>query len=309
MFTHKFGKTIKLFLLDADPDGRIICELSNWTGKAYRIPRGKVKDCADREELKSTAVYLLFGKPESLTSKPKVYIGEAENVYSRLVQHVSEKEFWNESVIFISKDENLNKAHIKYLESRLFEKASEAARYDIENGNTPTRSSISESDQAEMEEFIEYIAMMINTLGFKVFEPLVKEKFAANGSVENLFIKAARGANSRGKRVSDGFVVFKKSEISNSTVPSFPKGFKSLRDELIENQIIKDIDGKLLFADDYLFSSPSAAAAVVMGRSANGLKEWKDNKGNDLKSIEEQEIKKANKTFERDGKNIAKFSK
>lgn len=280
--------------MDADPDGRVICELSNWTGKAYRIPRGKVKDCAGREELKSTAVYLLFGKAESSTATPKVYIGEAENVYSRLVQHVSEKEFWNESVVFISKDENLNKAHIKYLESRLFEIAANASRYEIQNGNTPTRSSISEADQAEMEEFIEYVKMLINTMGFKVFEPLVKEATEASMQAELLYIRAARGAKGKGNRVSDGFVVFKGSEVASDTAPSFPKGFNTLREELLENEIIREIDGKLVFQADYLFSSPSSAAAVVMGRSANGLIEWKDDSGRDLKSIEAKEIQKAN---------------
>ena len=88
MYASKYGKTIKLFLMDSDPNGRIVCELSNWTGKAYRIPRGKVKDCSNREDLKSTTVYLLFGKPETSTDKAKVYIGEAENAYSRLVHHV-----------------------------------------------------------------------------------------------------------------------------------------------------------------------------------------------------------------------------
>lgn len=292
---QKFGKTIKLFLLDADPDGRIVCELSNWTGKAYRIPRGKVKDCSERDELKSTAVYLLFGRAESSTLKPKVYIGEAENAYGRLVQHVSEKEFWNESVVFISKDENLNKAHIKYLESRLYEIASSASRYEIQNGNTPTKSSISESDQAEMEEFIEYIKILINTMGFKVFEPIVKEDMADADS-EELYIKAARGANAVGKRVSDGFVVFNNSEIALDTVPSFPKGFNTLREELLESALIKENNGKLVFVSDYLFSSPSAAAAVVMGRSANGLIEWKDKSGRDLKSIEAHEIQRAKKT-------------
>jgi hypothetical protein len=291
---QKFGKTIKLFLLDADPDGRMICELSNWTGKAYRIPRVKVKDCSDRSELKTTAVYLLFGKAESSTSKPKVYIGEAENAYSRLVQHVSEKEFWNESVVFISKDENLNKAHIKYLESRLYEITFSANRYEIQNGNTPTKSSVSEADQAEMEEFIEYIRMLINTMGFKVFEPIVKTG-TANTKTEELLIKAARGANARGKRVTDGFVVFKGSEIAIDTVPSFPKGFNTLREELLTTEQIIEHKGKLTFEADYLFSSPSAAAAVVMGRSANGLIEWKDKSGRDLKLIETQEIQKANK--------------
>jgi hypothetical protein len=290
MFTIKYGKTIKLFLMDADPDGRMICELSNWTGKAYRIPRGKVKNCADREELKSTAVYLLFGKAESSTTKPKVYIGEAENVYGRLVQHVAEKEFWNESVVFISKDENLNKAHIKYLESRLFEIATITARYELQNSNTPTRSSISESDQSELEEFIEYIKMLINTMGFKVFEPFIKDSLVASVNSENLYIKSTKGANACGKRVADGFVIFKGTIITNDIVPSLSKGFKALRDELIENKLINEVNGKLEFMSDYLFSSPSSAAAVVLGRNANGLMEWKDNQGKELKAIEAQEI-------------------
>lgn len=294
----KFGKTIKLFLMDADPEGRIVCELSNWTGKAYKIPRGKIKDCGDRVELKSTAVYFLFGKAESSTAKAKAYIGEAENVYARLVQHVAEKEFWNEAVVFISKDENLNKAHIKYLESRLHDMAVQANRYDLFNGNTPTRSSISEADQAEMEEFLAYIRMLINTLGFKVFEPLIKSNLEFSQSEDVLYIKAARGANGKGKRIPDGFVVLKGSEIALDTVPSFPKGFNTLRDELLDSETVQKNGEKLVFLSDYLFSSPSAAAAVIMGRSANGLVEWKDQVGRDLKSIETTEILKQINDFD-----------
>lgn len=297
MNKSKFGKTIKLFLMDADPEGRIVCELSNWTGKAYKIPRVRIKDCSDRIELKSTAVYFLFGKAESSTAKAKAYIGEAENVYARLVQHVAEKEFWNEAVVFISKDENLNKAHIKYLESRLHDMAIQANRYDLMNGNTPTRSSISEADQSEMEEFIAYIRMLINTLGFKVFEPLIKGDLELSRAEEALYIKAARGASGKGRRVPDGFVVLKGSEIALDTVPSFPKGFNTLRDELLDSETVQKNGEKLIFMSDYLFSSPSAAAAVIMGRSANGLVEWKDQAGRDLKSIETNEILKQIEDF------------
>jgi hypothetical protein len=286
----KFAKTIKLFLMDADPDGRVVCELSNWTGKAYRIPRGRVKDCSDRPDLKGTAVYLLFGRSESSTAKAKVYIGEAENVYSRLVQHVAEKEFWNECVVFISKDENLNKAHIKFLESRLHEIATAANRYEILNGNTPTRSSISESDQAEMDEFIEYVAMLTNVLGFKVFESLITEVEGVSFESQTLHIKGARGANGMGRRTNDGFVVLKNSEVASETSAAFNNGYKTLRDELFDNGIIQSKNNKFVFVDDYLFSSPSAAAAVITGRAANGLVEWKDQNGKDLKSIEASEI-------------------
>ena len=109
------GKTIKLFLIDGEPNGRITCELSNWTGKAYKIPRIKIKDSKDREDLKNPGIYLLFGKNEE--GKDLVYIGEAENIFSRLVQQLTQKDFWYEAIAFISKDENLNKAHIRYLEN------------------------------------------------------------------------------------------------------------------------------------------------------------------------------------------------
>ena len=291
------GKTIKLFLMDADPEGRIIYKLSNWTGKAYRIPRGRVKDCANRPELKSTAVYILFGRPESPTGKSRAYIGEAENVYSRLVQHVSEKEFWNEAIVFISKDENLNKAHIKYLESRFHELATKAGRFQIENSYIPTKSSISESDQAEMEEFIDYVRMLINTMNFKVFEPLIKKEL---GETEELFLKGARAAAGKGKRTTDGFVVFKGSELAFNALPSLPKALNELREELLNSESIIEEQGKYILSEDILFSSPSAAAAVIMGRSANGLLEWKSKSGKTLKDIEALEIKKANNAINSD---------
>lgn len=293
MFTKKYGKTIKMFLMDAEPNGRMICEVSNWTGKAYRIPRNRVKDCSDRTDLKGTAVYLLFAKAESSEGKLLVYVGEAENVYGRLVQHISEKDYWNEAVVFISKDENLNKAHIKYLESRLYEAAVLANRYEIKNSLTPTKSSISENDQAEMEEFSEYIKMLINVMGFKVFEPIHTSQAKDNKEENFLYIDAARGANAKGQRTSDGFVVLGGSEIATSTAASFPSGVAKSRQALFDAKIVFEANNKFIFKDDYLFNSPSAAAAVVMGRSANGLLEWKDKSGKTLKDIEYNEITKA----------------
>jgi hypothetical protein len=281
-----FGKTIKLFLLDGIPNGRMTCELSNWTGKAYKIPRTRVKDCADREELLTTGVYLLFGKSDEEDSKDIVYIGEAENIYKRLLQHLNEKDYWNEAIAFISKDDNLNKAHIKYLENRLHQLAVKVNRYTVKNSNTPALPSISESDQAEMEEFLENLKMLVNILGFKVLEDIREEKNNLVNPVK-LKIQAARGADAIGVQTSDGFVVLKGSQIAESFTKSFPEGFKKLRNKLFEDQII--VNNK--FVKDYLFSSPSAAAAVVMGRSANGLTEWISEDGKQLKSIESGDFK------------------
>lgn len=281
----KFGKTIKIFLIDGEPNGRMSCELSNWSGKAYKIPRIKVKDCIDRTDLITTGVYLLFGKDEE--GKDLVYIGEAESILKRLNQHLNQKDFWNETVVFISKDENLNKAHVKYLENRLHDIALIAKRYKVENSITPTQSSISESDKAEMEEFIENIKMLVNTLGHKVFDE--KRDFKPKQKLETFSIKAARGADGQGEPTSDGFVVFKGSKAASTIVNSMTPGFIKFRQKLIDEGILINKIEYFEFSDDYIFSSPSTAAVIVMGRNANGLSEWKLKSGKTLKDFETNE--------------------
>ena len=278
----KFGKTIKIFLIDGDPNGRMSCELSNWSGKAYKIPRIKVKECTDRDDLGSTGVYLLFGKDEE--GKDQVYIGEAETILKRLIQQLTQKDFWHETIVFISKDENLNKAHIKYLENRLHDIATAANRYKIENYIIPTQSSISESDRAEMEEFIDNIKLLVNTLGHKVFEE--KREFKPKQKQQIFFLKAARGADAQGEPTSDGFVVFKGSKAAGSTVASITPSFLTLRQKLIKEGVLIDKGDYFEFPDDYIFSSPSTAACMVLGRNANGLTEWKLKEGKSLKEFE-----------------------
>ncbi|MDH6343549.1 hypothetical protein M2480_003219 [Parabacteroides sp. PFB2-12] len=278
----RFGKTIKIFLIDGDPNGRMSCELSNWSGKAYKIPRIKIKDCIDRDDLTNTGVYLLFGKNDD--GKDQVYVGEAETILKRLNQQLTQKDFWNEAIVFISKDDNLNKAHIKYLENRLHEIAKLTNRYIVDNSVIPTQSSISESDKAEMEEFIEYIKMLVNTLGHKVFEE--KREFKPKQKQATFFIKAARGANGQGEPTSDGFVVLKGSKAAASTVNSITSNFINLRQRLVNEEVLINKGDYFEFSDDYIFSSPSTAAAIIMGRNANGLTEWKNKEGKTLKEFE-----------------------
>ena len=185
------GKTIKLFLIDGDANGRISCELSNWSGKAYKIPRTKIKDCTDREDLQNPGVYLLLGKDEQ--GNELVYIGEAELILTRLNSHLNSKDFWNEVIVFLSKDGNLNKAHIKYLENRLHFIALEVKRYKVENSVIPTKSSLSESDRSEMEVFLENIKVLVSTLGHKIFD---SKREGRNEVLSQIFtIKSQNGAD------------------------------------------------------------------------------------------------------------------
>lgn len=287
----KLGKTIKLFLIDGDTNGRLTCELSNWTGKAYKLPRNTIKICTDRPEIQTTGVYMLLNKSADLSEKGQLYIGEAEDIFKRLTQHVKEKDFWNEAIIFISKDDNLNKAHIKYLENRLHEIASSVNRYELINSQKPTQSSISESDKAEMEEFLANILTLVNTLGYNAFEQIrqVDSKMQSEKEEELFYISAVRGANGIGKTTTEGFVVFENSQVADPVTNSYPKTMQKLRDTLISEGVIIKKQDKLIMKKDYLFSSSSSAAMIIMGRSANGLTEWKMKSGKTLQDFESGE--------------------
>lgn len=277
------GKTIRQFLIDGQADGRWISELSNWTGKAYKIPRTYVNQCSDRDDLNNTGVYFLFGRNDE-TDEEQVYIGETENILNRLKQHLSEKDFWTECIVFISKDNNLNKAHIKYLENHLYILAKSSKRYMIVNSNVPTEASISEMDRAEMDEFIDNMRLILGVLGHKILEPSVNSK--NNGNISLFVLQDRSGIKASGKPVSEGFAVLKGSKIAENVAASLSKSVVDKRQALIDKGII---DENYIFTQDWAFSSPSLAAAIVVGYSINGRSAWKNKKGISLKEIEAED--------------------
>lgn len=274
------GRKITLFLIDGDPNGRIMCELSNWSGKAYKIPRNHIKNSDDRDDLNNTGVYILFGKSEN--GNNLAYIGEAENIKQRLLQHLGSKDFWNETIVFISKDNNLNKAHIKYLESRLYDIAKEADRYLLDNSTKPTKSNISEPDQAEMEEFIDNLQLLVNTLGHKIFESVISK---TDSTSDDVFQINQKGLSAKGKPTNEGFVVFKESSIS-LRLGAVNSSVIALREKLVVDGVIKETERTAVLAKDYIFSSSSLAATIVLGVSSNGPKSWKCN-GKTLKELQQ----------------------
>ena len=275
-----YGKSIRLFLIEGIADGRWMCELSNWTGKAYKIPRNCVKESSDREELKNTGIYFLFGKSDE-TDTYRVYIGEAENIYERLLTHLKEKDFWHECVVFISKDNNLNKAHVKYLENRMYTIAKEAGRYQLENSNIPTQSSLSEADRAEMEEFINNAKLLLSAVGHKVLEATAIPSKTNNDP--EIFVFEGKDYKATGTTTADGFVVFKNSILSKKANSSLTKSLLDKRNKLISANII---DSAFTFTKDYIFSSPSTAASIISGNSTNGKTAWRNSQGMTLKDYE-----------------------
>ena len=278
-----FNKTIQMCIFDGNPNGRIMCELSNWNGRVYKISRNDLSEFSNRPDCEYTGVYFLFGKDED--NNDNVYIGESERMLTRLKQHLKDNNYWNDCVVVISKDNILNKAHVKYLENKFYNLALDAKRASIVNNTVPTCSSLSEFDESMLTEFIEDARLLVNTLGYKVFDKIDIVDFDKEEGTDIFYISAARGADAKGFLIPDGFMVLKGSKIAMDTAPSMSKNLINLRNKLFDKNIIsKDF----VFLVDHMFTSPSLAAAVVMGRNANGRMEWKTINNKSIKDIEEE---------------------
>jgi hypothetical protein len=275
--------TIKIFLVHGDPKRLRTAELSNWTGKAVAGPRSEIEGVIEREESGSTGVYFLTGNdPES--GKPALYVGEAENIRDRVKAHL-EKDFWNQIVYFISKDENLTKAHIRYLEGKLIEKARQANRALVMNGQS-SGAKLPESDREDMEVFLEKIHQLLPVLGVELLVAAVGK--AATDAERKMLYCEIKGLKARGHLTPNGFLVLKGSQAvlkDRASAQKYPWPL-NMRQRLRDEGVLSVSEDHLEFMPDEEFSSPSAAAAVVHGGHANGLIAWKNKEGKTLKEIE-----------------------
>jgi hypothetical protein len=277
--------TIKLFLPRGDAKSLRTAEISNWSGKAISSPRTEHDDLLARDELDKAGVYILVGS-DPVTNAARAYIGEAEVIRERLKQHKA-KEFWVNAIVFTSKDENLTKAHVRYLENRLLAEATVVGRFLLEQ-NQAGGSRLPESDREDMEVYLARIRQLLPVLGSDILTPIAEPATKAQpGGV--LFCRM-KGAEARGQRSSNGFVVFAGSTAVLEERPSAEKYpyMKVKRKQLIADQTLVEKDGYLTFTRDAEFSSPSAAAVVVHGGAANGLTAWVSEAGMTLKQLDEQ---------------------
>lgn len=300
------GKSIRIYLKEGTVTGIKLAEVVNLTIQAYSCPRNKLSDLNNyfQKEANKPGVYFLFGTDDSI-NKSKVYIGEAENVWDRLKNHDINKEFWNEVILFTSKDDNLTKSHVKYLESRLINISNLADRYLLENSNSPNLSSLPLPDQDSMEEFILNIKLLTGTLGHKFLESAISSSDVAQkiipltAATEDKIVITSTGNIELGLNVKgikanaiqtdEGIVVLQGSEVSEKDSENY--GYKSLREKLISDGVINRSEtNKFSFAKNYLFKSPSSAACVIVGYSINGRSAWKNKNGKSINEIEKLEI-------------------
>ena len=297
-----FGKTIRIYLKDGSVNGIKWGEITNYTIQSISCPRINITDLVEFSEIKKPGVYFLFGQDEQ-TNDLKAYIGESENTYERMQAHITNKDFWNEVVFFVSKDENLTKSHARYLESRLIQMALSAKRYTIDNYNQSQPASLPPSDRDAMEEFLTLINLLLGVLGHRILEPITPLLKAATsdtpsasdiieGNKEKNILPLAlsmSGLKANALQTDEGIVVLEGSEAA-LTIGSLQPGYQDRREKLIANGTLQLIGKKYTFTRIALFPSPSAAAAVVLGYNANGRKAWKDKNGRTFQEIEAQQL-------------------
>lgn len=275
--------TIKIFLAYGEPKRLRTAELSNWTGKAVAGPRSDFDGVLKREESNNSGIYFLTGN-DLETGKPSIYIGEAEIIKERVKNHL-EKDFWNQIIFFISKDENLTKAHIRYLEGKLIEQARKFNRVVVVNGQS-SGARLPESDREDMEVFLEKINQLLPVLGIEHLMPLANTAVTET-ELEILFCEI-KGLKAKGRLIPNGFLVLKGSQAvlkDRASSQKYPWAM-NMRQRLIDDGILVTNEDHLTLTRDEEFSSPSAAAAVIHGGHTNGLTSWKNSKNQTLKEIE-----------------------
>jgi hypothetical protein len=277
---------LRILVVDGDPDGLRLVERSNWIGKAVVFPRALYPKVRSRVEFQQTGVYLLLG-PRTDGVGEMLYIGEGDPVQPRLEDHYAKKDFWTRAVFFVAGPGQLNKAHVQYLEAQLVARARAAKRMPLDNGNTPTEPTLSEADRADMEVFLQNILGMLPVLGIHAFE---QSPLATTQNESPVLICKGRGVVATGHDTPQGFVVRSGSFAAKDEVPFLRQHFPRVcehRVELLKNGVFVADGLQLRFTQDFTFSSPSLAAAVVLGRPANGRTEWRDASGKTLKQLQE----------------------
>lgn len=275
------GQSLELFFIDGRPDGMLTAEVFNWTGHVLMTPRTQISEALKRPEARYTGVYILFGENDE---GPLAYIGEGDDISDRIRSHAIKKDWWTSAALITSAANNLHKAHVQYLEARLVEEALRIAKIKLDNGNVPARPSLTESARANMEAFLDYILLVLPALRIDAFleskRPNVSAATvqSAQGHVPIFELNSARhGIHATAHLEDSDFVVLAGSHARGAWEGRGSKqtSYANLHSELVNSGVLKE-DGHLrVFADNYAFSSPSAAAAVITGRPANGTIEWK----------------------------------
>ncbi len=281
------GKQVKLFLVDGTPGGLTTAEITNWTGHVLSARRSDLADLLKREEVQRTGVYLLLGDDETSLGDTLCYVGEADVIGTRLRHHANDpaKGFWDRVVVITSKDTNLTKSHGRYLESRLIQLAAKAGRVSLENGTAPPTPNLPEADASDMEYFIGQLQIMLPVLGVNAIRVRPAPSPQTADPVESpvfALSNAKSGVEARAQQIDGEFTLLTGSRVvptwhgigkATSTQKAYAS-YRARHEGLLADGSIVAENGVGLVTRDIVFSSPSTAGAVALGRSCNGRVEW-----------------------------------
>jgi hypothetical protein len=286
------GKKLTVYMIDGTEYGPRFSEIGNWVGKAIYSPRSAVNKIISRDEFDNPGIYCLKGDPNDEAFDEKIYIGEAENIRARLKQHLSDpKKDFKELIFFISKDELLTKTQIRYLESRLVQLAIGAKSAEIDNGNSPSLPTLHEADISDMEYFLEQMKLILPVMGFRFLISSTvsseSKQEASTPTTEEVFLIKTQSFNAQMKETNQGYIVSKGSEGKKGLSNSCTETYRNMRRKLLETEIMIPEGDKLVFTEDTVFNSPSAASNMVLGRNSNGFTEWVNKAGKTFKEVQE----------------------
>lgn len=273
------GKTVTTYLIDGDPKGTQYAFISNKICQMFVVPRSNLSYLNTQEKLQKPAFYILLGEDES--TKPQAYIGETENFKERVKDHDSKKAFWQKALIFVSKDADMTKVDVQYLEHKAIAEAKKANAFVLsDNKQIPKAPNLPEHQRDSIDEFFEDVKFLASFIGCNIFE-------VSQPKEEHLFYTKGRGCNAKGFYSSDGFTVLKGSTVAKTMVPSF--NWKEKREKMLQDYTSNE-NGILVLTSDKTFSSPSTAADFCSGSSNNGWLVWKDKNGNTLDSVYRKQL-------------------
>jgi len=285
------GKKITIYMIDGTEYGPRTAEIGNWSGKAVYATRSTIEKILKRAELDNPGIYCLKSEPTNNIYQERVYIGEAEKLGLRLKQHLSDpRKDFKEIVAFISKDDLLTKSHIKYLESRIIEEAFTGKTSEIANGSRPNIPALPEADIDDMEYFLEQIKLILPIMGFRFMISSVIKKLDVFNNTQiktDYFQIKTRSFDAIMYESDQGFIVKKGSEAKKTLSKSITENYKNLRMKLIDSGSLVESRSKLVFSEDTIFSSLSAASNMVLGRQSAGPLEWIDSEGKPYKERED----------------------
>jgi len=280
------GKQIKLFLVDGTPGGLSTAEITNWTGHILTAPRSDVGELLRRPEASRTGVYFLLGDDESAVGDVRCYVGEADVIGDRLKYHLREKDFWDRVAVVTSKDTNLTKSHVRYLESRLISLAQQAGRSTLDNGTAPATPPLPEADESDMDYFLQQLQIVLPVLNINVIRSRQAHESSeispATPSPIFELVSQRAGVRATAQQVDGEFTVLEGSVvvpqwrgkgIAESTIKAYA-AYRAQHEKLVANGAILVEGASARVARDIPFPSPSTAGAICLGRACNGRVEW-----------------------------------